>query len=110
MNKEHRIRKNEQFDQIIKQGKRIKTEPLNIFLTKNEQNMFRLGVATSKKIGNAVVRNKVRRQIKAIMRNYKKVINYDIVIVAKPKIHEFTFEELASIIADALSKTEIING
>ena len=107
MNKDYRIRKNEQFDKIIKQGKRIRTEPLNLFVIKNEENKFRLGVATSKKIGNAVVRNKVRRQIKAIMRNYKTIINLDVVIVAKPQIHEFTYQELASTIADVLSKLEI---
>ena len=107
MNKEHRIRKNEQFDTIIKQGKRINTEPLNLFVVPNKENKLRLGVATSKKIGNAIVRNKVRRQIKAIMRNYKMGGSVDIIIVAKPKIHEFTYKELASIIADVLTKLEI---
>ncbi len=104
MNKEHRIRKNEDFTRIIKTGRRIKGEPFNIFYRKNDVSRFRLGVATSKKIGNAVVRNKVRRQLKAMMRDYKTKLMYDIVIVAKPQIHEFTFAELTALLAQLLNQ------
>ncbi len=57
-----------------------------VYLKKNRSNMARIGITVSKKIGNAVIRNRTRRIIKAAYRNLEKKQNLrglDVVIIAK---------------------------
>lgn len=62
-------------------------------------NLSRILIITSRKVGNAVVRNKVRRRIKSIFYEEKlQNIKYDIVIFCKPGIHKLTFIELKNLI------------
>jgi len=51
------------------------------------ENIFAAGVVVSKKVGISVVRNKVKRRIKAFLREKKECFpaNTKIVIIAKPK-------------------------
>ena len=80
----NRLKKDEEFKKVLKNHKVLKNETVNVFYQKNELNRLRIGISVSKKIGNAVIRVKVRRQIRAfiaIYNNYQK--GYDIVIVTK---------------------------
>ena len=45
-------------------GKRLSVDGLSLFYIKNEKGNFRIGIAVSKKLANAVTRNRVRRQIR----------------------------------------------
>ena len=57
-----------------------------VYLYKNKLDKARLGITASKKIGNAVARNRVRRMIKAAYALLEKEENFrglDVVIVAK---------------------------
>lgn len=93
MKREHRILKNEQFQTIIKTGKLIKTPLCYGYFVPNELETLRVGIAVSKKIGNAVIRNKIKRQIKAIVRPYVKTHAGDFIIVAKKEIINSSFDD-----------------
>ena len=57
-----------------------------VYLCKNRLNRTRLGITVSKKVGNAVVRNRVRRMIKAAYSLLEREENFrglDVVVVAK---------------------------
>ncbi|OQC10973.1 MAG: Ribonuclease P protein component [Tenericutes bacterium ADurb.Bin087] len=99
MKREHRILKNEQFQAIIKNGVLTKTPLCYGYFTPNELETLRVGVAVSKKIGNAVTRNKIKRQIKAIVRPYIKTHTGDFIIVAKKEINNSSFGDLVNAIA-----------
>lgn len=47
-------------------------------------NQLFVGIVVSKKVGNAVKRNKVKRRIRAFFRENKFALNRKIVIIAKP--------------------------
>lgn len=81
-----RLRDSDLIYQVIKSGKRVHSNVANLFYKKSSLQSSRLAIVVSKKISNrAVVRNKVKRQAKAIVRESS--INpgaTDIVIIVKP--------------------------
>ena len=63
MKKENRILKYQEFSEIINTTKRIRTKHFLINFRNNNENKARVGVSVSKRNGNAVTRNKIKRQI-----------------------------------------------
>ncbi len=68
MEKKYRVRKNMEFKDIYKVGKNYWNRNLILYVKKNGLNVTRVGYTITKKIGNAVIRNKLRRKMKEIYR------------------------------------------
>ena len=70
MKKRYRIKRNEEFQDIIQKGKSLASRAFvvyyrdAIFATND-----RVGISVGKKVGNAVERNKVKRQVRAMVRD-----------------------------------------
>ena len=58
------IKENREFSRLYRSGKLFSSDCLVIYVRKNKLGINRIGVTVSKKIGKAVVRNRVRRRIK----------------------------------------------
>lgn len=71
-----------------------------VILVKNSGfNFPRLGLTVSKKVGNAVHRNKIKRQLREYFRNNKIVFcNFDYVFVVKKTLNNNWFNELNNMI------------
>ena len=98
-----------QFRKLLSQ-KKIHTNYFSVYfgknLTKENNNKLNISFIMKKKVGNAVVRNKIKRRLKSAIRNKlnnKKFIdiNYSYIIFGKSK----AFNEKYSIISDELDKT-----
>lgn len=90
MQKKLRLRNREDFSRIYRNGKSFANSQFVVYWSRQHQSdPFRLGVSASKKIGNAVVRNRMRRLVKEIVRHQQERIveKLDIiVIVRKPAV------------------------
>ena len=85
MKREYRLRKGEDFKKVIDNNLATRTPSYQIYLKPNDIGHLRVGISTSKRLGNAVTRVGVRRKIRAFFTVYKMYEKkYDIVIVAKP--------------------------
>ena len=66
----------------------VKTEgSLFVFLKKKiPEDHFAAGIVVSKKVGNAVIRNKVKRRVRAFLREHEELhpAGVELVIIAKP--------------------------
>ena len=81
----NRIKANDDFATTIKKGKTQRDQSYVIHYCANLLNYTRIGISVSSKLGNAVVRNHIKRQIRSMC---DEIINYDknafdIVIIAK---------------------------
>ncbi len=78
---------NSDFRRLYNRGKAVTDPALVIYYSKNRAGICRIGITTSKKIGNAVERNRSRRVIKEAFRKVCPQVNpcYDIVMVARSK-------------------------
>lgn len=78
---------------------------------KNRAGICRIGITTSKKIGNAVERNRARRVIRVAYRNLEDKINgnYDIIFVARSKTKYIKSTDLTGVMLSQLKKAGVIN-
>ena len=85
MRKLYIVKENTDFEKIIKDGKCIKNKYYVIHHLKNNLPYDRYGISVSKKLGNAVFRNKYKRRIRSIIDNYKKLYinNEDYIIILR---------------------------
>ena len=67
MKKERRIKKSEEFQSMIKNKKHIASNLFVIYYKQKEEEKNRVGISVSKKLGNAVVRNKLKRQVRMMV-------------------------------------------
>ena len=91
----NRIKANEEFVATVKKGRTLKSPSYVVHYLKTELNICRIGLSVSKKIGNAVTRNRVKRQIRAMCDSLIKYDDYtfDIVIVVKPEFLNNSFDD-----------------
>ncbi len=81
------LKSNSDFRRLYNRGKAVTDPALVIYYSKNRAGICRIGITTSKKIGNAVERNRSRRVIKEAFRKVcpRVMPCYDIVLVARSK-------------------------
>lgn len=108
MKKENIIKKSLDFDRIIKNNKSYKYKDYIIYLEKTENNTYHFGLSVGKKIGNAVTRNKIKRQLKNIIdkNNYEKGINC--IIIVRKGLLKKTYQEKEKILLEVFHKLNII--
>jgi ribonuclease P protein component len=106
--KSERIRKNTEFVTTMK-GKRLSLDGLSLFYTRNETGNFRVGISVSKKLANAVKRNRLRRQIRVcVMRALKDhALGIDLVFVARQQLTTADFGKILKTVETLLSKTAL---
>ncbi len=105
------IKNNCDFHRLYGRGKSFQGPALVSYVMKNRAGICRVGITTSKKIGNAVERNRARRVIRAAYRSLEDKItgNFDFVFVARTKTVFINSNDLARIMYSQLSKAGAIN-
>ena len=105
----NRIKSNEDFALTVKKGQVLKQSPYLIHFLQNDQHVCRIGLSVSKKVGNAVTRNRVKRQTRAMCDSLVQYTShtFDVVIVIKPDFINNTFDDNKNILNILLSKIGI---
>lgn len=90
-----RLSKNLDFLYLLKAGKSIETPYFVLLYSKNHFSYSRIGVSIKRKFGNAVKRNRLKRWVKEIFRQYSPVLggNFDLMILTRKKL-SLKFEEM----------------
>ncbi len=85
LGKEERIRRRSDYARIWREGKRRQTEHFLVSLMPNSLPFPRLGIVVSKRVGQAVERNRLKRRIREFFRLHKEAFpgSSDVVITAK---------------------------
>lgn len=98
MDKKYRLRNNREFQIVYSKGRNFWNRNLILYKKKNELEETRLGITITKKFGNAVTRNRVRRRISEIYRLnlYRIKEGYDLVIIPKKNVIDLPYEDLKS--------------
>ena len=77
------IRAREEFEAIYNDGRRVSGRLMTLFVGSNNRNTARLGIAATRKIGGAVVRNRAKRLAREVFRHHKPDSGLDVVVVAR---------------------------
>lgn len=79
------LKNNRDFVNVYTSGRSYANKYLVIYTLKNNSDRNRLGISVSKKVGNSVVRHRLKRLIKESYRLHEKMFNsgLDIVVIAR---------------------------
>ncbi|MEG1395128.1 MAG: ribonuclease P protein component [Clostridia bacterium] len=105
MQKKYRLTSSKTFDYLYRKGASMSTRRLVLIYAPSKFNL-RCGFVVSKKVGNAVVRNKARRRLKEIFRSQLPLLkqNCNYVLVGRAAIATSTFDEIKADIIFLLTK------
>ena len=108
VNSKERIKKKSQFVSIFKNGKKIDIKKLKIFYAKNNINISRFTIVTSKKLGSSVQRNRIKRIIKEVYRRNKEYFgkNMDWIFIPQGKWEKINYHDTERFLLDVIKGIE----
>ncbi|MBM7704221.1 ribonuclease P protein component [Metabacillus iocasae] len=112
MKKSYRIKKNEEFQQVFKKGKSVANRQFVVYvLDKPDQLHFRVGLSVGKKIGNAVVRNRVKRLLRQTIFELSPLLQQpkDYIIIARHPAATMDYVEVKKSLQHVLTKAKVLN-
>ena len=96
LRKSFRVKKEKDFNAIFKEGESVANRRFVIYRLANSQEHFRVGLSVSKKLGNAVMRNQIKRRIRHILIDHRNelVDNVDFIVIARKGVENLEYAEL----------------
>lgn len=110
LKKEHRVKKNKEFQEAFKKGKSFANRQFVVYsLEKPGQEHFRIGLSVSKKIGNAVTRNQIKRYIRQAFHEMENDLHnqFDYIIIARKPVAEMGFYDIKKSLIHVLKLSKV---
>ena len=92
------LKKNADFQNLYKSGRSFANKYLVMYVKENDLGINRIGISVSKKVGNSVVRHRVKRLILESYRLHEDIFNssLDMVIIARTTAKEKGYHDIES--------------
>ena len=92
------LKKNADFQNVYQYGKSFANKYLVMYVKENDLGINRIGISVSKKVGNSVVRHRVKRLILESYRLHEDMFNssLDMVIIARSTAKDKSYKEISS--------------
>lgn len=107
MHKRYRLKNSKIFNIVYRKGNSVSNKFLVLMWIKNKENFIKVGFTVSKKIGNSVVRNKVRRRLReafrAIIPNTE--TGYTYVLLARSPIRGANYSQISNSVIELMNKS-----
>lgn len=96
MKKKDIVKSNILFNKVINSGKHINGKYFVICSLKNEDEQNKYGIAVGTKVGNAVTRNKIKRQMRVIIDENRDFFPnfHNYVVICKKEVLNLSFQEM----------------
>jgi len=103
MRKINRLLRNDDFTKVLNKGHKVKDDSFLVACLPNDVGHLRVGISVSKKVGGAVTRVRVRRQVRAMI-NLLDILNQkdDLVILPRREFTDKTFQDNLQALTKAL--------
>jgi ribonuclease P protein component len=106
-----RLRNRADFSRVYRYGKSFANHQFVVYgCRRKDTEQFRVGVSCSKKIGNAVVRNRMRRMIKEIIRHHENeiVTQMDLIFIVRKGALDMTYQEMEKSLLHVMRKAALL--
>lgn len=111
MKKSRRVKSEFDFQKVFKKGKSFANRQFVVYgLEKEGQEQFRIGLSVSKKLGNAVARNQIKRYIRQSFHELDSDLRQDMdyVIIARKPAATMNFEEIKKSLEHVLKISKVL--
>jgi ribonuclease P protein component len=88
------IRRRADFEQAYNTGRRVAGRFMTVFVRPTPATSARLGIAATRKMGGAVVRNRAKRLVRELFRHHKPDQTLDIVVVPRRELLDAPYPSL----------------
>ena len=107
MERRYRLKKNKAFQYVYRRGHSVACRNLVMLIDPGKE--LKVGFSVSKKTGNAVVRNRIKRRLRECFRPWLGDVKTGLyVIVARPSAAEAAFEDLRRDVRYLLKKQDAL--
>ncbi|UCG10546.1 MAG: ribonuclease P protein component [Dehalococcoidia bacterium] len=109
MRGERYLTKPKQYELVYDKGSSWANSLLVMKALPNGLALSRYGFSVGKRVGRAVIRNRVKRRLREIMRLMSLLPGWDIMFIVRPAAATAGYAELKGAVADLLSKARLLN-
>ena len=106
LSRDERVRKRPEFERAYDQGLRLSGRFMTLFVASNSSNRGRFGVAATRKLGSAVVRNRAKRLARELFRRHKPPAGLDVILVPRREMLDAPFASLEADYANILARRD----
>lgn len=109
--KAYRIKRNSDFQTIYRRGKSFANRQFVVYVMPDKNlTHFQLGISISKKLGNAVTRNRIKRAIRENFKVHKEdMIAKKIIVIARQPAKDMTVLEIQKSLEHVLKIAKLFN-
>ncbi len=109
MDKRERLKARKDFVAVYRKGRAWANRLLVLRALPNGLPNTRRGFVVSKRVGKAVVRNRLKRRLREGLRSLTTVTGRDLVFLARPPAAQASYHDLREAIADLLSRARLLD-
>jgi ribonuclease P protein component len=104
-----RLKRSQDFHAVRQAGQRWRGRLISLSVLPSGLPHSRYGFVVSRSVGAAVVRNRVKRRLRAVIRSLLPhlVEGYDVVTIAHPPAAEATFQELEEMLVSLMTQADL---
>ena len=104
-----RLTKHKEFAVVAQNGHLLRSRLLMLRMCGNGMVESRFGLTVSKRVGNAVIRNRIKRRLRDILRHTDIVQGWDIVISSRKEAAASDYVGLAIVLRSLLAQAGVLN-
>ncbi len=108
MNHKNRLTSTTEFRRVRRTGKSYAHPLVLLIASPSAGEHSRWGVSASRAVGGAVTRNRAKRRMRAILREFHFGPGWDLILVARPGLDAAPWRELYEAVEDLLEKAGVI--
>lgn len=108
MKEYRRIKKNIEFQSLLRAKQFVAAPSIVLYYDKRKLDYGRVGISVGKKLGNAVVRNRCKRQIRMMIQEvFSKDDLFDCIVMVRPNYLTYSYEENKKQLENSYKKVKI---
>jgi ribonuclease P protein component len=111
MKTDRRLKKNKEFQSVFKRGISNANRQFVVYYSERTNGPnFRVGISVSKRVGNAVIRNRIKRRVREVIRELEDDLSEgkDYVIIARKPTADMSFHQIKSSLIHVLKRSGVL--